>query len=245
MHHFFTSILKASGSGVPTFSGNSPDPVDPVDPPSPTYSLDDSLIVMVGASNIEGNAGDTPADFMLDFEPFDTNGTAISNQGFGGHSFDYGVNALSDSSHTDVVQALQGTATGMEILLIAGDPAVNELLASRSTSEVQTSWASLVDWYRANGWTLANNRALIVATCQWTDDDGEYVDIQTINTYIRNNWSSRADGYIDIGANPWFQDPNNATYENYLVDAIHLTEAGATNKAELFTTGIENIILNL
>lgn len=95
----------------------------------------------------------TPCDYLLDYAPFNTNGASVSNQGHGGHGFDVG-SALTSAEDTGAVQVLQGTATGPEILVIAGDPAVNEFIGGESVANVHVHWQTLVDYYRSHrtGW---------------------------------------------------------------------------------------------
>ena len=199
------------------------------------FSLDDSLIVMVGASNVEGNAGATPCDYLLDYAPFDTNGASVSNQGHGAHSFAWGDHPLTSSLDTDPVQALQGTAVGPEVLVIVGDPAVNEYIQSdgaRSPSDVLSSWQTLVDFYRANGWHPDQGRRLVIANCLDASESewGGTGDVEAWNALVADQWSIRADLLIDVHS-----------IVPGLVDGIHMTEQNARDMAQLIATALATL----
>lgn len=217
-----------------------------ITPGDQSASLDwaNSLVVMVGASNVEGNVENsgTPCTTLLTYNPFaSVSGEVLSNQGHGSTSFsaENGDSFhLMSSTFTNAVQALRGTGNGgTEVLLIFGDPAVNEFLegaGSRTAAQVLTSWIALVDFYRENGWDPTNDRRLIIVNCLTVDESDWHTpppyNVAQFNALLASSWSSRADMLIDV-----------SSITADMPDLIHMTPATADDMAELVAAGLMNL----
>jgi hypothetical protein len=132
---------------------------------------------------------------------------------------------------TAAVQALRGTATGPEVLLIVCDPAVNEWFddASRSSATVIASLFTLVDFYRANGWAPTDGRRIAIANC--LSASIFLSRIEAFNAALAAaDWQSRADRLIDVSA---------VTAD--LGDSIHLTETNASDMAALMSASLSEL----
>lgn len=183
-------------------------------------ALDNALIVLVGASAIEGNVegSGTPATTLASLLP--GSGITVSNQGHGGHSFA----TLMD--HTSEVQALRGTAVGREILVVSADPLGNVILGSPDTTDAQAlvTWETLVDYYRSNGWAPTDGRLLIVTTMHRVRYSSA-ASVAGFCALLDDDWATRADALSDQGADARLQDSEDTDY--YLSDGLHLNPAGA------------------
>lgn len=104
----------------------------------------------------------------------------------------------------------------------------------------------LVDYVHARklyGWDR-----VIVATMLPRDHaaDVDYphfeADRLAFNTWLRANWSSFADGLVDVGADPIMGDVANILDTTYYLDGVHPTALGHTILAPYFETAIRAVL---
>ena len=66
-------------------------------------------------------------------------------------------------------------------------------------------------------------------------------DRQTVNTSIRNNWTTFADALCDVGGDATIGAPGASTNPTYYCDGVHLTDAGYAIVAGLANTAVLSI----
>jgi hypothetical protein len=110
----------------------------------------------------------------------------------------------------------------------------NHLAVTGNISTVETAFQNYCAERREAGWKVVviTNPPRNSTTAGYGSNVAAYnTALQTCNTWLRANWTSFADGIVDIAADSRLSDYTNATY--YYTDQIHLSNNGYAVVAEL------------
>jgi hypothetical protein len=202
---------------------------------APSHSGGDAIF-SVGSSSILGTGATTMANTWI-ARTANALGANRSSNGVSGATFDTTDTSWPSSS----MLVAPGRRNIYEVM-----PATNDL-ASSTTADAGliTDIASFCGKIR----TADPNAIIIINTIQprnatfsgGQDAAGFETDRQTVNTSIRANWQSYADGIADIAADSNIGDAADADNTTYYGDKIHWTDAGHAIVARINLDAIKRV----
>jgi lysophospholipase L1-like esterase len=157
----------------------------------------------------------------------------------------YGVPAVPGDTWLDLdaraetLDSTYGDGRGTHVLVVwAGS---NDLNEGRSVGDTYQDMVAYCLARRLTGW-----RVLVLTVLPRSQSDvptGYERDREALNSLIRKNWPSFADGLVDIASDPRLGvpgDEKDRTY--YLADRIHLTDRGYGLVARHVLTGLSGLV---
>lgn len=133
------------------------------------------------------------------------------------------------------------------------DPKITAALSAGFADVVATLWAGTNDiangtaaatiqsdiqtWHNARSASARTVCCTIIA--RGTLSGAQELVRQAVNAWLRANWASFADVFVDLAADSRLSNSANATY--FDADTIHLTFAGQTVVAQLFYAGLFDV----
>lgn len=170
---------------------------------------------------------DYPSQLIALLTTLGITGISWNNFGVGGQTTAAMASDAASQVDTQITSGVQNILFAWEI--------GNDIYFNGNVSTAQTAFANYCTARRAAGWKV------IVFTLTPRNQSSSFGDsisaynakLTSANTWLRANWTSFADGIVDIAADSRMDDYTDSTYFS---DGIHYTNAGYGVAAELGQT---------
>jgi lysophospholipase L1-like esterase len=183
-------------------------------------------VVFEGDSITQGAAASNPATTSYPAVFASRTGLPVSNNGKYGDQL-----AIMDGNYANDLAPLYNAANLNTLSLFAGTNDIGD--AGKTDVDVRGYRQSLMGKAKTTGYLRVATTLISRADGNWNSTKEGYR--QADNTWVRANWQTIAEYFVDVDAIPETQDPTNTTY---FADRIHPTDALYAIIAEAFRVAL-------